>query len=595
MSETGSRDRGKVLVLGEDARAFLTVIRSLGRKGIEVHVAWCPQDALALRSKYIRRIHNLPAYSTNDDAWKRELISLCRTERFDLVIPCNDQTLIPLQTHRDELRAVGRFYTLPPRAFDIAFNKIKTNQLGRELGLKLPREAIASQSSDGDAIARDFRFPVVLKPEASFKAQDLHSRHDVERVNDAESLRQHLPRMLSGGTRVIVQEVFNGVGAGVELIARDGKILVAFQHVRVHEPLTGGASSYRKSVPLDPQLLDAAEKLVAALGYTGVAMIEFRINPQTGDWILIEINGRFWGSLPLAVAAGADFPFYLYEMLVHGRTDFPTSYQPETYCRNLSQEINWLMANWRADKRDPTLRTLPWSSVAGESLNVLRLREHSDTFVLDDPAPGAAEIARIADIATRRARDAAARIFRSLPPVRRWHRARLQRRLRQARSILFVCHGNICRSPFAELYARQALSAGGGAMVIRSSGYFPRSGRTSPDAAIAAAAEFGVALGSHRSSVLSQKLIDDAGVIFVFDQDNYRQLARRYPWAAERTFFLGIAGDGPTEISDPYGQSVEHFRECYRSIARRIDAVTDAFRPEGWAGIEKSTLSQHTP
>jgi hypothetical protein len=94
---------GKVLVLGEDARAFLSVIRSLGRRGIEVHVAWCPRNALALRSRYIRRIHSLPAYLVEDDAWKRALIDLCAREQFDLVIPCNDQTLIPLQKHRDEL------------------------------------------------------------------------------------------------------------------------------------------------------------------------------------------------------------------------------------------------------------------------------------------------------------------------------------------------------------------------------------------------------------------------------------------------------------------------------------------------------------
>ena len=42
------------------------------------------------------------------------------------------------------------------------------------------------------------------------------------------------------------------------------------------------------------------------LNYSGVAMIEYKLNPETGDWVFIEINARFWGSLPLAVAAGAD-------------------------------------------------------------------------------------------------------------------------------------------------------------------------------------------------------------------------------------------------------------------------------------------------
>ena len=55
-------------------------------------------------------------------------------------------------------------------------------------------------------------------------------------------------------------------------------------------------------------------------------MAEFKVNPRTGGWVLIEINGRFWGSLPLTIAAGADFPRYLYELRsrTHG---FPREYR----------------------------------------------------------------------------------------------------------------------------------------------------------------------------------------------------------------------------------------------------------------------------
>ena len=96
-----------------------------------------------------------------------------------------------------------------------------------------------------------------------------------------------------------------------------------FQHERLHEPPEGGGGTYRKSVPLSPELLKATRRLMKELRYTGVAMAEFKVNPRTGGWVLIEINGRFWGSLPLTIAAGADFPRYLYELMVHGRTGFP--------------------------------------------------------------------------------------------------------------------------------------------------------------------------------------------------------------------------------------------------------------------------------
>jgi len=49
-------------------------------------------------------------------------------------------------------------------------------------------------------------------------------------------------------------------------------------------------------------------------------MVEFKHSRRTGAWALMEINSRFWGSLPLSLAAGVDFPRYLYEMVCEGRT-----------------------------------------------------------------------------------------------------------------------------------------------------------------------------------------------------------------------------------------------------------------------------------
>src|SRR5439155_2761023 len=102
----------------------------------------------------------------------------------------------------------------------------------------------------------------------------------------------------------VAEDHFSGEGLGVSLLASEGKVLVAFQHRREHEPLLGGGSTYRSSVPLDRRLLDACSRLVADLRYTGVAMVEFKVDSESGRWVLIEMNGRFWGSLPLALAAG---------------------------------------------------------------------------------------------------------------------------------------------------------------------------------------------------------------------------------------------------------------------------------------------------
>src|SRR4026207_2291899 len=102
----------KVLVLGHDTRAFLAVIRSLGRGGVEVHVAWHDPYAPASRSRYIRKAHLLPSWRQPVVSWKSSLQQLLREEKFDLVLPCIDPIVMALHQHRTEFEPHGRIYLL---------------------------------------------------------------------------------------------------------------------------------------------------------------------------------------------------------------------------------------------------------------------------------------------------------------------------------------------------------------------------------------------------------------------------------------------------------------------------------------------------
>jgi protein-tyrosine-phosphatase len=378
-------------------------------------------------------------------------------------------------------------------------------------------------------------------------------------------------QMLASGP-VAAQENFIGEGVGVELLLKDGEPLLAFQHVRVHEPLHGGGSSYRKSVPVSPHLLEATLKILRPLRYTGVAMGEFKVNPQTGDWIFIEINGRFWGSLPLAVAAGADFPLALFQMLVEGRTQFPQAYRLNLHCRNWSLDLGWQRANLTADRSDPTLATRPLARVARDAvLNTLLLRERSDLFTRDDPMPGVAELGSIFAKGGRGVSGLVWRRYLQSPPARRALARRARQEFLRAKSVLFVCKGNICRSPFAENYACQCLPQ---EVTLLSSGYYPQEGRTTPENGVAAAAEWGVDLAPHRSRVLSEERIRAADILFVFDLENYRRLRQDYPFARPRIHFLGaLAPDGPLFIADPWGQEETVFRTVYGQIAHALQSA----------------------
>jgi biotin carboxylase len=186
-------------------------------------------------------------------------------------------------------------------------------------------------------------------------------------------------------------------------------------------PLHGGRSSLRESAPLDPTLYSASRRLLEALDWTGLAMVEFKL--AEGGPVLMEVNGRVWGSLPLAVHSGVDFPRRLAELYLPGsaagsgpaakpRQDLdadpagreapsPTPYAIAVQTRNLELELKWIVSMLLGRRR---LAFLPGPSrreVVAALVSLLDPRVHSDVQSLADPAPGLADLRRIARVAVR--------------------------------------------------------------------------------------------------------------------------------------------------------------------------------------------------
>ena len=160
------------------------------------------------------------------------------------------------------------------------------------------------------------------------------------------------------------------------------------------------------------------------------------------------------------------------------------------------------------------------------------------------------------------------------PAARRELHERAVRAWSEARSLLFVCFGNICRSPFAEQLALRHLPSDRRAS---SAGHYPDAGRRTPGDAIAIARRFGVDLRSHRSRFLSRKLLEQADAVFVCDRQNHRAIAETHPWAIERTHFLGaLSPDGPLAIRDPFGGAAAGYETAYGQLAAAIEAARSA-------------------
>jgi protein-tyrosine-phosphatase/predicted ATP-grasp superfamily ATP-dependent carboligase len=568
----------KVLVLGCDNRSGLAVVRSLGRQEIEVHTAWCLPDSTAPFSRYNTETHDLPPYGEAGTRWLAALIDLVEREKFDLVMPTTDISILPLVKERAALEKAAKLAIPSDRAFYCAYRKNETAELAQSLNVPVPRQILVSDRNSITEFDAGWKFPLVIKPISSkiVRGNELISLH-VSYANSKEELFAELNSLLEY-THVLIQEYFVGTGMGIELLSNEGQILCAFQHVRVHEPLRGGGSSYRKSVPLNLKLVACAQRLILALKWTGVAMLEFRYNKLTDEFVLVEINPRFWGSLPLAIAAIMDFPYYLYQLLVDGKTTFPTKYKAEIYCRNMRLDLAWLLANLRT-RPSKFNNALPLWKVAGELFNIALFRERSDAFVLDDLRPGFRELALIFEKAFTKLQHF---VFSWLFRLSLVHNIQNKRITLYARkpclNICFVCKGNICRSPFAESYLKKVCVQKKLEVEVESTGYHPQASRRCPAEAVRAAHGFEVDLSGHRSSVLCEQHLSQNDLVFVFDIENWALLRQKFTRYKSKVFLLGSLGDNSRAqiISDPYGQDEKAFAKTYSRMAALLNSLAKA-------------------
>ena len=383
---TSGNAREKVLVLGDDMRIFLAVVRSLGRAGKEVHAAPFNWHSPALKSKYIAAVHYFPRYSDDPRSWCAAVLDTLRTGSFDLVVPCDDPAIHPLHAHREEF--AGYPIAIPsPLVMKLLFDKACTRQLCIELGIPVTGGAPLGSGDTAQTLAARFGLPLVIKPRQSYWVDRLDVRGTTSIV-ETEPQLEKLLKTLPHPARHLVEGYFEGVGVGVSVLARNGRILQAFQHRRLREGW-GGCSSYRVSEAINEELYQACAKICTRTELTGVCMFEFRYNLASRNWVLIETNARFWGSLSLPLSLGVDFPRFLYDLLVHEKQHAAAGYAEGIRARNLIldgfnlvagvRRLHWDQAGaWIADLGDFLTQPIRW----------LTGSERSDTFVVDDVRPG---------------------------------------------------------------------------------------------------------------------------------------------------------------------------------------------------------------
>ena len=377
-------------MLDANQRSALAIIRSLGRHGVTVVAADHGNNALGAASKYVASSARYPDPAISPGSFVSAITALAERLRVDTIIPATDLTTM-LLVSQPNLANFARLAAPPAASYEALTNKTRLLELAVKLGIPVPETRIADTGTAIVNAASDIGFPVVLKPERSrYLKGDKVLSTSVQIVADSDALTEALRhQQWLDDIPCLVQRFVPGHGAGIFGLYGPSGPVAWFAHRRIREkPPGGGVSVLCESVSIDPLMQSAAAKLLAAAEWTGVAMVEFRI-ANDGTPFLMEVNGRFWGSLQLAIDCGVDFPWLLYQI-----TRNPPSGEPQPYVTG--KRLRWLLGDLDSliiQLRDRTSLRLKTQAIWAFVRSFVDPGCRQEILRISDPHPGIREIA----------------------------------------------------------------------------------------------------------------------------------------------------------------------------------------------------------
>lgn len=347
-----------VFVTDGDQRPALAIARSLARNlGASVIVGADRPDSLASSSRHCARHVTYPSPASAPEAFSRFLLDFLAREKVDVVLPVTDVTTHAVCARQE---AIGRFAAcaVPSlAAFEFASDKCALLRQASRHGVPIPSTEHVDGAAGLAGVIGRVRYPAVVKPIQSriatpdgWVATGVHYAYSKAELLDLYARTDYLAAHPS-----LIQQRVVGPGCGVFLLFDRGRPIAEFAHRRLREkPPSGGVSVLCESVPVDPVLREHAVRLLAPLAWHGVAMAEFKQDAETGRTYLMEINGRFWGSLQLAIDAGVDFPALTCALALGRRPARTPAFRPGIKSRWLAGDLDHLLL--RTFKRDVDLR-----------------------------------------------------------------------------------------------------------------------------------------------------------------------------------------------------------------------------------------------
>ena len=305
----GRNQSADVLLTYGWVRSSYAAMRNLVRHDVSVWATDQGRVGMCQGSRLKAGFSQYPSHYNDEMAFVTRIAALCEQLGVKYVLPSHNETEV-LARHRHALPS-GTDRLLPKASHcEIFNNKAKAYDLAAALGVSVPARLPAyERAHDVEELVHSLCTQRVV-----IKLLTGNSSKGIYYANSAREARQTVSRLieryeLSPDRYPQVEEYVEGEGAGCSVLYWDGEPVADFQHRRLREKTATGGTSTLREVMVNEGMRRDAHRLLGGIGWHGLAMVEFKVCPNSGKHWFIEVNPRLWGSLPFAISAGAEFPY----------------------------------------------------------------------------------------------------------------------------------------------------------------------------------------------------------------------------------------------------------------------------------------------